>query len=78
MHDPDVDPEIVPSPVMVHAWVTVPPAGNTVEQWVLVELPHTAVGPSIEQDGVGLTVTSSVQTDGVISVLSNDWVRVTV
>ena len=76
-HEPDVDPEICPSPVMVQAWTTVPPAGVTVEQCVLVVPPHTADGPSIVHCGFGLTVTLAPQLTGFISVLSNVMVLVT-
>ena len=55
---------MVPSPVIDHEWVTVPPAGNTVEVWVLVVPPQNGPGLLIEQVGFGFTVTVNEQVPG--------------
>ena len=57
-----MEPTIVALPVMDHEWVTVPPAGKTVEVYVLpVEEAHTASAPAMEQLGVAFTTTVFVQ-----------------
>jgi hypothetical protein len=59
-----VAPEMLPFPVMVQEWVTVPPAGVTVFVKEVVDTPHTAIGPLMLQEGVGLTTTVFEQTPG--------------
>jgi hypothetical protein len=59
---PEVEPTIVPEPVIVQLCVTVPPEGVTVEVKVFpVELQFTGLGPVMLQIGFGLTVSTAEQ-----------------
>ena len=57
IEEPVVDPWIVPLPLIDQLCVTVPPAGETVLVYVLVEPPQTGSLPVMLQVGIGLMVT---------------------
>ena len=63
---PEVEPLIVPLPVIDQEWMIVPPAGVTVDVCVLVEPGHTLVGPSTEQ-----SLGTTLQVVGITEVIVN-------
>jgi hypothetical protein len=62
--EPVVEPLMTPFPLIVQLWVTVPPAGSTVEVYVWVVDSQIGVSPVIAQVGFGFTGTVSVHCPG--------------